>query len=176
MQINKHPDDDDQNGPDEDDPDGPDEDDPDGPDNDDDPDSPGDDDPDGSEDESNTFNELFKSFSNQWVQTQLCHKVSLTAACAFWKLSFKYVKDIYDKKAAEVVTKKIPQYVTVKKNIYKDQSPDVKMKFTFRNKIDNTIFSVEQDKTPVKQYQRDPKYEKLYEEAKIEVIVLSIPG
>lgn len=107
--------------------------------------------------------------SNQWLQVQLTHKVSLTAANAFWKLSFKHLKEIFDLKEAEGVKRKIPQFQQVRKNIYKDLCPDVKMRFAFLNKNDNTVIIVEDDKTPMNKYQRNPQYQKLYEEARIEV-------
>lgn len=74
-------------------------------------------------------------------------------------------------KLAENIKKKIPQFLTVRKNFYKDYCPEVKMSFTFLNKNDGTIVKVEEDHTPLKQYQRDPQYQKLFEEAHIEVIL-----
>ena len=121
------------------------------------------------EEEPDNFNSLFSSFSKQWVNAQLTHKVSLAAANSFWGLSFKYLKDIFHLKNTEGIKKKIPQFIQVRKNIYKDLCPDVKMIFVFLNKTDNTIIRVEEDKTPLNEYERDPKYQKLYEEARIEV-------
>ena len=48
-------------------------------------------------------------------------------------------------------------------------SPDVLMTFAFRNKSDGSIVTVTEDSTPLRKFQRDPEYEKLYEEAHIEV-------
>lgn len=129
----------------------------------------------GSGDDSNieeeeSFDSLFHSFSKKWMETQLTHHVSLSAANDFWKLSFKCIADIFDKKIAEGVSRKIPQYLQVRKNIFKDLCPEVKMSFVFLNKTDGTITHVKENHTPLSRYQRDPNYEKLYEEAHIEVI------
>ena len=51
-------------------------------------------------------------------------------------------------------------------------SPEVKMTFAFLNKSDGTITTVAADSTPLTQFQRDPNYQKLYEEAHIEVYQL----
>ena len=124
-----------------------------------------------SEDEYSSYSSLFKSFANQWQHGQLTHHVSLTAATAFWDLAFKYVSDLSQLKAQENNHKKTPGFLHVRKQIYKDLSPDVKMSFAFKKKTDGSIVYVKDDITPLKKYQRDPEYEKLYEEAHVEVIV-----
>ena len=96
--------------------------------------------------------------------------MSLSGSNAFWKLSFQYVAKLQDMKKAENVKKKIPQFYQVRKNVYKDLCPDVKMSFAFLNIQDGSIIHVKEDHTPLNRYQRDPKYKKLYEEAHIEVI------
>ena len=72
-------------------------------------------------------------------------------------------------KNAEEINKKIPQFYQVRKNIYQDICPDVKMSFAFLNLEDGSITRVKEDHMPLNQFQRDPKYKKLYEEAHIEV-------
>ena len=119
--------------------------------------------------EEESFESLFTSFSNQWQHAQLTHHVSLAASNNFWKLSFDYVPKILELKKAEKLKKKIPQFYQVRKNIYKDICPEVKMTFVFLNLNDGTLTLVKDDHTPLKQYQRNPQYKKLYEEAHIEV-------
>ena len=109
------------------------------------------------------------SLSNSWLQIQLTHHVSLEATNAFWRTSLKSFHELIEKKKAEGINRKIPQYVQIRKNIYKDICPDVKMSFAFLNKNDNTIVKVSADQTPLTEYQRDPRYVKLYEEAHIEI-------
>lgn len=57
----------------------------------------------------------------------------------------------------------------IRKNIYKDMCPEIKMTFGFRKKSDGSIITVAADSTPLSKFQRDPEYDKLYEEAHIEV-------
>lgn len=73
-------------------------------------------------------------------------------------------------KEEENVKRKIPKFPQVRKNVYRDICPKVKMSFMFRNRNDGSIkISTELDHTPLNKFQRDPLYEKLYEEAHIEV-------
>lgn len=121
------------------------------------------------EDKESTFDSLFQSFSKQWMHAQLTHKVSLAASSAFWLLSFKYVSKNFELKNAEKKLKKIPQFLQARKNMYTEICPRIKMTFAFLNKTDGSIIHVDAEKTPLNAYQRDPKYQKLYEEARIEV-------
>ena len=121
----------------------------------------------------NTYDSVFTSFTENWLQTQLTHHVSLAGANAFWKLCFKYVKEMYELKEAENITRAIPQFVHVRRQVYKEICPEVKMTFVFMNKNDGTLHHVQEDETPLKNYQRDPQFRKLYEEAHIQVFLLT---
>ena len=137
---------------------------------------PDDNDPDDSgdndvEQDENSFAEMLKSFSNEWLHVQLTHHVSLSATNAFWGLTLKHFQQLMDLKEAEGIKRKIPQFGQVRKNIYKDLCPDITMTVAYLNKTDNTIIRVNVDATtpPLSHYQRDNQYKKLYEEAHIEV-------
>ena len=114
---------------------------------------------------------MFQSFSKQWLHAQLTHNVSLSAAKTFWKLSLHHVGELLAKKKEENITRKIPQFPQVRKNIYKDICPEVEMTVAFRDKNDNSmVFVMDNEPQLITQYQRDPRYQKLYEEAHIKVI------
>lgn len=119
-------------------------------------------------DDESTFKALFHSFSRQWLNTQLHHHVSLSAANSFWKLAFKYVSKIEKLKAEERIKSKIPQFLQVRKNFHANICPEVKMTYAFKNEADGSIIHVEDDHTPLNEFQRNPQYQKLYEEAHIE--------
>ena len=125
--------------------------------------------------EEDSFASFFDSFSRQWLNTQLTHHVSLAASNAFWKLSFNCVPKLVELQANEQVKRKskIPQFLQVRKNLHKDLCPDINMTFAFLNKEDQSIIHVNVDHTPVKEFENNPKYQKLYEEAHIEVRVKS---
>ena len=65
--------------------------------------------------------------------------------------------------------KKIPQFHQIRKNFYGDNCPPIKMSFSFLNKEDQSITRVNVDHTPMKEFERNPTYQKLFEEAHIEV-------
>lgn len=123
------------------------------------------------DDDEISFDSIFNSFSKQWLHTQLTHHVSLAASNSFWKLSFQNVAKLLELKHNEQVTRKIPQFMQVRKNLHKDLCPDIKMTFVFLNKEDQSITHVNVDHTPVKEFQSNPKFQKLYEEAHIQVRV-----
>ena len=126
-------------------------------------------DEDDDEDEDISFNSLFYSFSKQWLNAQLNHNVSLAASNSFWNLAFKYVSKLHELKETENIKRKIPQFMQIRKNLFQDLSPNVIMNFAFLNKNDNSIHHVNTDHTPVKEFERNPQYQKLYEEAHIKV-------
>lgn len=136
------------------------------------PSSPSDDTGTNSDDHQDSFEDLFNCFSQQWLYTQLTHHVSLSATNSFWQLSMKYIPDMMEAKKRDNIKKKISQFVQVRKNIFKDISPKFKMTFCYMNKEDGTQYHVSENYTPLTQFQRDPRYQKLYEQAQIEVINL----
>lgn len=126
-----------------------------------------------SDDEDNedeiTFVSLLDDFSKKWLELQLTHHVSLAASNQFWNLAIKQIHEIFKKKEQEKVKRKIPQFLHVRKMIYKDLCPEIKMSFVFLNKLDGSLIRVNGEQTPLSQFQRDPNYQKLFEEAHIEV-------
>ena len=133
---------------------------------------PDDDDPGSSDidEETNDYKDVFNSLSRDWLHAQLTHHVSLAAAKSFWQTAMKYIPEMMELKAQERNTRKIPQFLQVRKNIYEEAAPVVTMNFAFLNKNDGSITHARVNHTPLNMYQRDPRYKKLYEEAHIEVI------
>ena len=119
-----------------------------------------------------TFESLFKDLSERWLNVQLTHHVSLEATAALWKLAFSHVSEITALKAQENINRKIPQYVHVRRQIYKEVCPRVTISFAFLNKADGSITKVQEDCTPLNKFQRDPQYQKLYEAANVEVMYI----
>ena len=112
---------------------------------------------------------MFNSFCEKWLHEQQHHHVSLNAANSFWKLAFQYVGKLLELKLEENNKKKIPDFLHVRQVIYKNICPPVHMSFAFLDKSDNSIVHVEGDHTPLNQYERNPRYQKLYEESHIKV-------
>lgn len=124
----------------------------------------------GDDGDENNYATLFRSFSEKWLNTQLTHYVSLTATNAFWRLALEFIPPVMETRKKESIHRKIPQFVQVRRNLYKEIAPKIKMSFAFLNKENGTIVKVAEDHTPLSKFQRDPHYQKLYEEAHIEVI------
>ena len=122
------------------------------------------------QDGNESFENVLQSFSKEWLHAHLTHNVSLAASNIFWQLSFNFVSKIQSLRASEGINRKIPQFLQVRKNMYTDICPQVHMSFAFLNKNDGSIIHVDANQTPLRQYERDPLYQKLYEEAHIEVI------
>lgn len=74
-------------------------------------------------------------------------------------------------KAAENIRKNVPQFLHVRNQMYGDKQlcPEIKMSFAFIDMNDGTTHYVQEGQTPLKKFQRDPQFKKLYEEAHIEV-------
>ena len=66
------------------------------------------------DEEQQSFFDLMKRFSNEWLQTQLNHHVSLSGAAAFWSLSMNYIPRLMELKSLENINRKIPQFLQVK--------------------------------------------------------------
>ena len=108
--------------------------------------------------------------SKKWLNTQLTHHVSGSATNAFWELSMKYVPVLQSLKDGENVKKKTPSFTQERRKLYRDRCPDVKMKFGFKVKSTGVIKTVECESTPTNNYQRNPDYVKVFEEAHVKVI------
>ena len=121
------------------------------------------------EESDDSYNDIFRAFSNAWLETQLTHHVSLTAANKFWSLSQNYMPKLLDLRKTEHITRKVPQFPQIRNTIKKQMCPEIKISFAFLDKEDGSIIHVSDVNTPLKQFQRNPRYEKLYEEANIEV-------
>lgn len=115
---------------------------------------------------------LLKDFSRQWYLAQLQHKVSATAAEAFWAISRTFWPKIEAAKQAESITKTIPLFQNQRKILQKNFCPEIHMEFAFLNVTTGNVERVHSMSTPLKEYQRNPNFIKLYEEAHIQVIYL----
>ena len=111
------------------------------------------------EKDENALDEL----SEAWLLAQMKHKVSAAAANSFWDLAMNYIPLLDNKN-------KVPKFIQQRRKLYRDYCPEVKMQFCYRNKSNGTIFTHDGLTAPVKMYQKDSKYEKLYEVAYVQVI------
>ena len=130
-----------------------------------------------SSDDDNDEHANFESFKarhdklvRDWTMTELNHHVSKAAANSFWQVADQHFHKLYEAKEREGISKKVPKFMQVRKNLYDKQVPQVSMQVAYKHKVTGEISLVETiDSTPTSQYPPDV-YTKLYEVASVEVI------
>lgn len=115
------------------------------------------------------YKDILYSFSRKWLFTQLTHKVSGKATNEFWNLTMEYMPKLLEFKKREGRTKNIPRFIHLRRQLYTKFCPKVKMEFAFRKKIDGSIIKHTSSAAPLKAFQLNQEYEKLYEIASIKV-------
>ena len=108
--------------------------------------------------------------SRQWYETQLYHKVSASAAEAFWKIAKNFWPRIVEAKQAEEVKRKTPLFQNQRNILTNQLCPEIHMEFGYLNVQTGEVETVQSMSTPFKDYERNPDYIKLYEEAHVKVI------
>lgn len=107
----------------------------------------------------------------QWLKLQLTHDVSLAATDAFWSLAMKCIPKLLHIRDVQGIKRKIPQFPNQRKNLYRKECPKVFMSLAYLNTETNDIVYVNKvDSTPMKTYDQNNKFTKLYESAFIQVI------
>lgn len=129
----------------------------------------GDGDNDDSDDYEDNYKDVLNSLSRQWMKTQLTHKVSAKASNTFWDLTLTYVPKLLNFKEREGHFKNIPKFINQRRKLTKQYCPDVQMEFAFRNRLDGSIIKHRGATSPLKEFQQNPNYMKLYEVASIKV-------
>ena len=67
-----------------------------------------------------SYKDVMQQFSEEWLQTQLTHHVSLSATNAFWRVSMNFIPKIMELRNAELINRKVPQFNQVfTENIFK---------------------------------------------------------
>ena len=70
------------------------------------------------------------------------------------------------------ISRKIPSYIHQRRKLYKALCPNVDMMYTYRNVADGSITKINTTTAPVATYETDRNYEKLYEEAHVQVCII----
>lgn len=99
---------------------------------------------------------------------QLTHHVSAAAANSFWKLGVHKLHPLLAQKEDSGITKNVPGFIHLRRQLHEDQCPEIHMKFVYMNRETKAIETVHGSKAPIKQFPKS-KFIKLYEEAHIKV-------
>ena len=132
------------------------------------------DDPDGPDDnegiEDDDYYNLLNELSRKWLAIQLTHKVSLKATDSFWKVAVAYIGKVFEAKQRQGIRRKVPQFIHQRKQIFSKECPRVSMNFAFKNNDTQEVHVINNvDCAPLKRFQNNPKFTKLYEEAYVDV-------
>ena len=111
------------------------------------------------------YDTIFEKLKSLWTLAEVDHCVSKTASESFWRIAMHYFPLLANAKGRK---KKTPLFKTVRKHIYEDLVPPVKLEIGYKNKITGEIEIVEDTVTPVKQYS-SANYEKIFEIGTVEV-------
>ena len=115
------------------------------------------------------YKDILHAFSKQWLFTQMSHKVSARATNDFWDVCFKYVPQLMMFHEREGRQEVPPKFISQRRHLHKQFSPEVQMEFGFKHKKDGTIHKVKGSTTPLKEYERNEDYLKLYEISTVKV-------
>ena len=106
----------------------------------------------------------------EWLRIQLTHDVSIAATDAFWSLAIQWIGRLHRIRDIQGIKRKIPQFPNQRKKMYEKECPKVSMSFTYMNNETDEIIHVNNvENTPLKNYDRNNAFTKLYESAFIKV-------
>ena len=119
------------------------------------------------------YDSILHFLSKEWLTTEVHHRVSKTASDAFWALAKKWFHKLFTVKKIQKVTRKTPDFVHIRRRLYLDYVPPIKMDLGYRNKeigeisvLENTLV------TPKSQFPRH-QFDKIFEIGHVEVIISS---
>ena len=87
----------------------------------------------------------------------------------FWETAFDFIPELVSLRERDSITKKTPTFIHERRNLYKNDCPEVQMKFGFKNKMTGVIETVDCTAAPVDAFQRNPNYVKVFEESYVQV-------
>lgn len=100
---------------------------------------------------------------------ELKHNVSLTASNQYWQVATSLIPSLTEARLREGITKKIPQFRSIRERMYKTRIPKIMLEFAYEVKeTGDIIIMSELEATPASKFPPS-EYRKLYETAKIKV-------
>ena len=121
------------------------------------------------EEEEEDYFTILENMSRQWILSEVDHTVSQSATNSFWDVAFSFIPKLLEAKKLQKVTRKVPKFNHIRRQLYKNKTPEVRMEIAYRNKETDEITIVEDTSTPASKFS-PAVYEKLYEKAYVKVI------
>ena len=131
------------------------------------------------EEEDEDFNEadgyetLIEKLSRKWLEAELDHTVSKVASNALWRIASSYFPRITQARNLENITRKLPQFNHIRRKMYDENTPEVRLKIGYRNRETKEMTVVEDTVTPKSRFPPN-EFEKLFEIATVKVGTLKI--
>lgn len=118
------------------------------------------------------YEDVLSDMSKKWLATESNHRVSKEASNAFWRIATEYFEKLYDAKRDERITKKTPQFSSIRKKLYIENLPKIKMQLAYQHKTTEELTIVEDvESTPVSRFPPS-QYRRLYEIASVDVSII----
>ena len=115
------------------------------------------------------YRNILKKLSEDWIINEITHRVSKQASDSFWKLANEHFFALYSLKTQQGVTRKIPQFQHLRRNLYKKNVPKVTMEIGYECKANGEIMVVEDiESTPISKFPPST-HRRLYEIASVKV-------
>ena len=109
---------------------------------------------------------MLRNLSEDWVLQEVNHRISKEASNSLWRLANDSFHQMYLAKANQ--GRKIPQLPHLRRKVYDDNLPPIKMAIAYQSKEDGEITVVEVESNPVSKFPPS-RYRKLYEIASVKV-------
>ena len=120
-------------------------------------------------DEMDDYSTILKHFTKEWLQIELDHRVSKAASAAFWNLGKQWFHRLFTIKNLQRIGRKTPGFSHLRKQLYLDYVPPIRMDLGYLDKDTGNLIIVEDTQiTPQKQFPR-LRYQKLFEIGHVKV-------
>ena len=116
-----------------------------------------------------SYEQLYSSLISDWMLLEIKHRISLTASNEMWKLANQLIPKLIDAKKKEKITRKIPQFRSIRDSLYKTHVPKISMEIGYEVKETGDIIILKDiEAMPVGRFPPS-RFIKLYEAASIKV-------
>ena len=120
----------------------------------------------------NNYLAILTELSRQWILIEVDHRVSKQASEEFWRLANDLFPKLYDAKGDR--GRKIPQFCHIRRKLYEQKVPPVKMEIAYKSKETGEVTVVANvTKTPVSRFPANT-HRRLYEIASVDVSCLDL--
>ena len=100
------------------------------------------------EEQDNEYFTLLQTLSEKWLLVELDHTVSKAASNAFWGLATSILPSLFDLKKSHKISRKIPQFVHIRRKLHKQFVPPIHHKTAFQQDGTPEIIEVEHGVDP----------------------------